>query len=114
MSRSHKLKPDKALTREQLILAAINSDQPTVKKAAEKLAFVIEMSHTQEELKKLVKPFEHHIQAVFQRDNEYKRYLFKWCGEEFVVIDENGNSIMAGDGTSSDKEPVLVYVLDRK
>lgn len=118
MSRTRNLKPGKALTREQVILAAINSDHPSVIKAIEKLTFVIEMAHTQEELQELVDPFVRRIQAVFKRDNEYKRYQFSWCGDEFEIVNEDGVNLTAGEGTGYGderipKEPVLVYVLDK-
>ncbi len=117
MSRLRNLK-DKPLTREQKVLAAINSDHPSVKKAIEKLAFVTELSHTKEEMKELVDPWVRRIQTVFENDGEYKRYLFKWCGDDFEITGEGGQKIMAGEGTkygdgTIPKEPVLVYVLDK-
>lgn len=114
MSRRRNFTSGKALTEEQVILAAINSDHPTVKKAIEKLTFVIEMAHTEDELKDLVDPFVRKIQAVFENDGEYKRYQFIWCGEEFEVINQDGHIITAGTGTAfNHREPVLVYVLDK-
>lgn len=115
MKRTHtrNLIPGKALTREQVILAAINSDHPSIKKAIEKLTFVIEMSHTQAELQELVDPFVRRITAVFESGNEYKRYQFSWCGDEFEIINQDGVNLVAGEGTDGHKEPVLVYVLDK-
>ena len=119
MKRTRNLKPGSILTNEQIILAAINSEHPTIIKALEKLTFVIEMAHTQEELQELVDPFVRRIQAVFERGDEYKRYQFSWCGDEFEIINqETGAALTAGEGTgygnaSIPKEPVLVYVLDK-
>ena len=112
------MRKDRPLTREQMVLAAINSDHPTVIKAIEKLAFVTEMSHTKEEMKKLVDPWVRRIQTVFENDGEYKRYLFRWCGDDFEIINQDGNPVTAGEGTEYGdqdiiKEPVLVYVLDK-
>lgn len=119
MTRHRKIVPNKPLTDEQVLLAAINSDHPSVKKAIEKLTFVIEMSHTREELQKLADHHTRRIQAVFERGNEYKRYLFRWCGDEFEIVNqEDGRTLQAGEGTgygdgTIPEEPVLVYVLDK-
>ena len=118
MSRRRNFTTNKPLTREQKVLAAINSEHPSVIKAIEKLAFVTEMSHTQEELKDLVDPWVRRIKAVFEHDGEYKRYLFRWCGDNFEIINKNGETVQAGEGTpfgdeNPPKEPVLVYVLDK-
>ncbi len=118
MSRRRNLIPNRPLTREQKVLAAINSDHPSVKKAIEKLAFVTEMSHTKEEMKDLVDPWVRRIQTAFEHNGEYKRYLFRWCGDNFEVFGPDGNPITAGEGTpygdgDIPKEPVLVYVLDK-
>ena len=118
MSRRRNFNPDRPLTREQKVLAAINSDHPSVKKAIEKLAFVTEMSHTKEEMKDLVDPWVRRIQTVFEHDGEYKRYLFRWCGDDFQIVNNHGETVLAGEGTpygdeTPPKEPVLVYVLDK-
>jgi len=114
MSKSRNLINDKPLTREQVLLAAINSEHPTVKEAIEKLTFVVEMSHSRDELAKLVDPFVRQIQAVFENDGEYKRYKFRWCGDEFEVLNQRGMKITGGDSSpNSSHEPILVYVLDR-
>ena len=118
MSRRRNFTTNKPLTREQKVLAAINSDHPSVKKAIEKLAFVTEMSHTQEEMKDLVDPWVRRIKAVFEHEGEYKRYLFRWCGDNFQIENKDGLAIHAGQGTAygdedPPKEPVLVYVLDK-
>lgn len=118
MSRRRNLIPNRPLTREQKVLAAINSDHPSVKKAIEKLAFVTEMSHTKEEMKDLVDPWVRRIQTSFEHNGEYKRYLFRWCGDDFEIVNKDGQTIQAGKGTAfgdecPPKEPVLVYVLDK-
>lgn len=118
MSRLRNLKRNKPLTREQKVLAAINSDHPSVKNAIEKLAFVTEMSHTKEEMQDLVDPWVRRIKAVFEHEGEYKRYLFRWCGDNFEIENKDGQMVQAGKGTAyGDKdipeEPVLVYVLDK-
>ena len=114
MGRTRNLKQGRALTNEQVILAAINSEHPSVKKAIEKLMFVIEMSHSRDELEQLVDPFVRKIQAVFENDGEYKRYQFRWCGDEFEILNQKGKNLTAGEGTDNNsREPVLVYVLDR-
>ncbi len=118
MSRLRNLQRNKPLTREQKVLAAINSEHPSVKKAIEKLAFVTEMSHTKEEMKDLVDPWVRRIEAVFENDGEYKRYLFRWCGDNFEIVNNHGEAVQAGEGTAygkeyPPKEPVLVYVLDK-
>jgi len=115
MHKPRNLISGKPLTQEQVILAAINSEHPTVKQAIEKLTFVIEMSHTRDELAELVDPFVRQIQAVFENDGEYKRYKFSWCGDEFEVLNQSGEKITGGESTpSSSREPILVYVLDRE
>lgn len=118
MSRLRNLERNKPLTREQKVLAAINSDHPSVKKAIEKLAFVTEMSHTKKEMQDLVDPWVRRIQMVFEHEGEYKRYLFRWCGDAFEILGKDDEAVQAGKGTpygDNDivKEPVLVYVLDK-
>ncbi len=118
MSRRRNFNPKRPLTREQKVLAAINSDHPSVIKAIEKLAFVTEMAHTKEEMKDLVDPWVRRIKAVFEHEGEYKRYLFRWCGDEFQIENKDGQPIQAGKGTAFGdeeipEEPVLVYVLDK-
>lgn len=107
-----KIKKPKPLTKTELAMAAANSDNPSVIKAWEKVRFVVEMSHTKEELHKLKVEQVRHIQAVFEDNGEYKRFLFEWCGEEFTIY-KNGNALQAGEGTDSNSEPVLTYILDR-
>lgn len=118
MTKLRNLQRNKLLTREQKVLAAINSDHPSVKKAIEKLAFITEMSHTKEEMQDLVDPWVRRIEAVFENNGEYKRYMFRWCGDQFEIVNKDGNRLTAGEGTAYgtddiSEEPVLVYVLDK-
>lgn len=112
------LNQKKELTQEQLILAAINSEHPSVKKSIEKLAFVTEMSHTKKELQEMIDPYVRRVQTVFENDGNQKRYTFRWCGDNFEIVNSHGNIVQAGDGTPYHddelrNEPVLVYVLDK-
>lgn len=118
MGNLRNLRQQRPLTQEQKVLAAINSEHPTVQKAIEKIIFVAEMAHTEKELQELVDPWVRRVETVFEHEGEYKRFLFRWCGDHFEITGEDGQILQAGDGTASGdenppKEPTLVYVLDK-